>query len=115
MAAYDDKKIDKLINNEKIIRNRLKVQASVNNAKVFKSIQNEYGTFRKYLEEFTGQKIYYEIDKITSSLSDRISLNLKKRGMKFVGSTIIYSYLQAIGVINSHESGCYLNSENKQI
>ena len=115
VAAYDDKKIDKLINNEKIIRNRLKVQASVNNAKVFKSIQNEYGTFRKYLEEFTGQKIYYEIDKITSSLSDRISLNLKKRGMKFVGSTIIYSYLQAIGVINSHESGCYLNSENKQI
>ncbi len=105
---YDDKKIEELINNKDIIRNKLKIRASVNNAIIFKKIVLEYGSFYNYLKTFTKGEIIYENDKTTSSLSDDISLDLQKRGMKFVGSTIIYSYLQAIGVINSHQKECYL-------
>ena len=71
------------------------------------SIQKEYNTFSKYLWHFTEEKIIYEYNKTTSSLSDEISKDLYQRGMRFVGSTIIYSYLQAIGIINSHEPGCF--------
>ena len=84
------------------------IKESINNAKIFKKIQNENGTFYNYLKKFTKNKTIYEIDKTTSNLSDSISNDLKKRGMKFVGSTIIYSYLQAIGVIYSHDEGCFL-------
>ena len=75
-------------------------------------IQKEYKTFSNYIWNFTENKIIYESDKTTSGLSDKISKDLQKRGMKFVGSTIIYSYLQAIGVIYSHQKGCYLYKEN---
>ena len=120
--AYDDFDIDKIIhytndkvvelqNNKDIIRNKLKINASILNAKIFKSIQKEYDTFYNYLCIFTHGKIIYETGKTTSKLSDEISQDLKKRGMKFVGSTIIYSYLQAIGVINSHEKDCFLYKE----
>lgn len=105
---YDNKKLEELINNKDIIRNKSKIRASVNNAIIFKKIVLEYGSFYNYLKTFTDGKIIYENDKTTSSLSDNISLDLQKRGMKFVGSTIIYSYLQAIGVINSHQKECYL-------
>ena len=108
LINYDDKKLEELINDKDIIRNKLKIRASVNNAIIFKKIVLEYGSFYNYLETFTKGKIIYENDKTTSSLSDNISLDLQKRGMKFVGSTIIYSYLQAIGVINSHQKECYL-------
>lgn len=108
ICNYDDKKIKELAQNEKIIRNKLKIKASINNAKIFKKIQNENGTFYNYLKKFTKNETIYEIDKTTSDLSDSISNDLKKRGMKFVGSTIIYSYLQAIGVIYSHDEGCFL-------
>ncbi len=108
ICKYSDKKIEQLLSNEKIIRNKLKIKASVNNSKIFKNIQEEYGTFYNYLKTFTKDKTFYEIDKTTSMLSDSISKDLKKRGMKFVGSTIIYSYLQAIGVIYSHDKDCYL-------
>ncbi len=106
---YDDKKIAKLCNNPNIIRNKLKIVASINNAKIFKEIVSEYGSFYNYLKTFTNGKIIHETDKTTSSLSDAISADLKKRGMKFVGSTIIYSYLQAVGIINSHEKDCFLS------
>lgn len=108
LIDYDDKKLEELINDKDIIRNKLKIRASVNNAIIFKKIVLEYGSFYNYLETFTKGKIIYENNKTTSSLSDNISLDLQKRGMKFVGSTIIYSYLQAIGVINSHQKECYL-------
>lgn len=108
LIDYDDKKLEELINDKDIIRNKLKIRASVNNAIIFKKIVLEYGSFYNYLETFTKGKIIYENNKTTSSLSDNISLDLQKRGMKFVGSTIIYSYLQAIGVINSHQRECYL-------
>ena len=103
---YDDAKLESLRNNKDIIRNRLKIKASVNNAKIFKTIQNEFGSFKTYLNIFTKGKVICECDKTTSDLSDSISVDLKKRGMTFVGSTIIYSYLQAVGYINSHEPQC---------
>ena len=90
ICDYDASKVQELMLNEKIIRNKLKINASINNAKIFKNIQKEYGTFYNYLKTFTNDEIIYEIDKTTSKLSDEISKDLKKRGMKFVGSTIIY-------------------------
>lgn len=111
---YDKGKIDELLNNQSIIRNKLKILASINNSKIFKSIQVEYGSFSNYIWGFTNNKIIYESFelKTTSTLSDIISKDLKKRGMKFVGSTTIYSYLQAIGIINAHSKNCSLY-ENK--
>ena len=97
--------------NSKIIKNKLKVNASINNAKIFKMIKDEYGSFHNYLKKFTNNKIIYETNKIINELSDKISDDLKRRGMKFVGSKIIYSYLQAIGVIYSHDKECDLYKE----
>ena len=108
IIKYDDEKIAELLSNEKIIRNKLKIKASINNSKIFKKIQNEYGTFHEYLKSFTNDRIVYETGKTTSELSDKISKDLKKKGMKFVGSTIIYSFLQAIGIIYSHDEECFL-------
>ena len=109
---YSDEKIQELLQNKGIIRNRLKINATINNSKIFKDIQEQYGTFSKYLETFTNNEVIHEIGKTTSNLSDNISKDLQKRGMKFVGSTIIYSFLQAIGVIYSHDEGCYLYCKN---
>ena len=108
ICNFDDKKIKELLENPNIIRNKLKINAAINNSKIFKEIQKEYQTFSNYIWHFTDNNIVYEIDKTSSELSDIISKDLKKRGMKFVGTTIIYSYLQAIGVIYSHEEGCFL-------
>lgn len=108
---YDEDKINELLSNNKIIRNKLKIKASINNAKIFKNIQKEYGSFNNYLITFTNNKTLYEIDKVTNDLSDLISKDLIRRGMKFVGSTIIYSYLQAIGVIYSHDKECFMYRE----
>lgn len=107
IIKYDETKINELLSNSKIIRNKLKIKASINNAKIFKDIQNEYGSFYNYLTMFTNSKILFENNKTTNDLSDRISKGLIKRGMKFVGSTIIYSYLQATGYIDSHEKECF--------
>lgn len=111
ICNYDDKKVQELLTNKDIIRNKLKINAAINNSKIFKAIQNEYGTFYNYLKTFTEDTIIYEIDKTTNELSDMLSEDLQKRGMKFVGSTIIYSYLQAIGVIYSHDKECFLYRE----
>lgn len=108
VCRYDDKKVSQLINNKDIIRNKLKINASINNSKIFKEIVKEYGSFYNYLKEFYDGKTIFETDKSTNALSDTISLDLRKRGMKFVGSTIIYSYLQAVGIIYSHDKDCYL-------
>ena len=104
---YDEEKIQELQNNEGIIRNKLKIKATINNSKIFKQIQKEYGSFDKYIWGFTNNQIMYEFDKVSSELSDTISRDLKKRGMTFVGTIIIYSYLQAVGIINSHETQCF--------
>ncbi len=109
---YDEDKINELLLNKKIIRNKLKIKASINNAKIFKNMQKEYGSFNNYLITFTNNKTLYEIGKVTNDLSDLISKDLIRRGMKFVGSTIIYSYLQAIGVIYSHDKDCFMYKKN---
>ena len=95
--------------NKGIIRNQRKISAAVSNATIFMKIQEEYGTFSEYLWKFTDHKIIHETGKTSSELSDQVSKDLKKRGMKFVGTTIIYSYLQAVGVVESHEEGCFLH------
>ena len=95
--------------NKGIIRNQRKISAAVSNATIFMKIQEQYGTFSEYLWKFTDHKIIHEMGKTSSELSDQISKDLKKRGMKFVGTTIIYSYLQAVGVVESHEEGCFLH------
>ena len=108
IANYQDKKINELINNKDIIRNKLKVNATINNAKIFMNIQKEYKSFSKYIWSFTNNKqIIHKRSLTSNSLSDKISLDLKKRGMKFIGTTIIYSYLQAIGIVNDHEKNCF--------
>lgn len=108
ISAYDENKQAQLKENEKIIRNQRKILAAVTNAQIFLKIQEEYGSFSNYLWQFTENEVIYETGKTSSELSDKISKDLKKRGMKFVGTTIIYSYLQAVGVIYSHEKGCFL-------
>ena len=109
---YDQLKINELINNKGIVRNKRKIIASIENAKIFKQIQNEFGSFYQYLCTFTNGITYFEVGLTTNELSDKISLDLISRGMKFVGSTIIYSYLQAVGIINSHEKECFLYYKN---
>lgn len=113
ICQYDENKIQELLQNKGIIRNKLKIKASINNAKIFKNIKQEYGTFSNYLKTFTKGEIIFEIGKTTNELSDAISKDLKKRKMTFVGSTIIYSYLQAIGIIYSHEKDCFMYKELK--
>ena len=114
VISYDESKIHELINNKDIIRNKLKIKASINNSIIFKNVVKEYGSFHNYLYTFTKDIIIYENDKTTNKLSDDISSDLIKRGMKFVGSTIIYSYLQAIGVINSHMNDCFMYKGGKK-
>lgn len=108
VVSYDEAKINELMNNKEIIRNKRKILASIRNSKIFQEIAGEYGSFHNYLRTFTRDKTIYEIGKTTNDLSDAISKDLKRRGMTFVGSVTIYSYLQAIGVIYSHDKTCYL-------
>ena len=106
---YDQNKIESLLLNEKIIRSRGKIEAAINNARIFKSIQQEFGSFSNYIWGFTKGKISKNTtDKfnVSTPLSDTISKDLKKRGMKYVGTVIIYSYLQSIGIVNDHETTC---------
>lgn len=113
VAKYDEKKETKLLQNEGIIRNRLKVKSAIRNAKVFLQIQKEFGSFDAYLWKFiNGTPISNSFSSLKeiptkTELSDTISKDLKKRGMNFVGSTIIYAFLQAVGIVNDHETQCF--------
>lgn len=109
VAKYDENKVNELLKNEKIIRSKSKIEAAINNAKIFIAIQKEFGSFSNYIWAFTdGKVIKNTTDKfeVSTPLSDMVSKDLKKRGMKYVGTVIIYSYLQATGVINDHETTC---------
>ncbi len=108
IAQYDEARIEALGQDAAIIRHRLKIRAAVTNARIFMQIQAQAGSFDRYIWQFTHGTTLRETGLTTSALSDRISADLRQRGMRFVGSTIIYSYLQAIGIINSHEPDCYL-------
>lgn len=115
ISKYDEEKISTLLNNKDIIRSRRKIEAVIGNAKIFLSIQKEWGTFSNYIWHFTDNKVIKNMAdelKTTSYLSDKVSNDLRRRGMKYTGSVIIYSYLQAIGVINDHELECYKYDTN---
>ncbi len=112
VASYKEDKIKELMINPGIIRNQRKIEAAINNAEKFIEIEKTFGSFKDYLLSFSKGKIYREVGLTKSALSDEISCDLKKRGFKFLGTTIIYSYLQAIGIINSHEPECFCYVEN---
>ena len=114
VAQYSPEKVESLMADARIVRNRLKILAAIQNAKVFLAIQKEFGSFDRYLWGFTGGKVILNTDDVFhthSELSDRISKDLKRRGMKFVGTTIVYSFLQAVGVVNDHELACFCHPE----
>ncbi len=117
IADYDESKIEELLTDTGIIRNRLKVRATVTNAKAFIKVQEEFGSFSKYIWGFTNGKpiknSFKESSDIpaNSSLSDRISKDLKRRGFKFVGTTVVYAHMQATGMVNDHEINCFRYNE----
>ncbi|MCP4481745.1 MAG: DNA-3-methyladenine glycosylase I [bacterium] len=114
IAQYNNLKFLELLNNSGVIRNKLKIKSAIRNAGIFLEIQKEFGSFSKYLWGFVDHKPIINHFKdwqdipVTTDLSDRISQDLKKRGMTFVGSTIIYAFLQAVGLVNNHEEGCFM-------
>ena len=107
IAEYDDDKIEELLLDEGIIRNKGKINAAIKNAKIFMDIQDEFGSFDEYIWDFSDGEIIKAEYQTESELSKKISKDLKKRGMKFVGPTIIYSFLEAIGIIDNHEKTCF--------
>lgn len=117
VAKYDKKKIEELMQDTGIIRNRLKIESTIKNAKAFIEIQKEFGSFSKYIWNFTGGKPIKNAFKLMSEipaeteLSKKISKDLKKRGMNFVGPTIIYAHMQATGMVNDHEVDCFRYNE----
>ena len=115
VCSYGDQKIAELQENKDIIRNKLKINSSVSNSKIFRDIVAENGSFEAFLRLFWDGNIIFEVGKTTNDLSDIISCELKRRGMKFVGSTIIYSYLQAVGIIYSHDEQCFMYKGNSAL
>jgi len=117
IAKYDKKKIEKLLQNPGIIRNRLKTEAIVNNAKMFMEIQNEFGSFDKYQWTFVnGKTIKHNFSDFkdcptTIKEAEDMSKDLKKRGFKFVGPTIVYAHMQAVGMVNDHANYCFRYKE----
>lgn len=113
IATYNQKKIETLLQNKGIIRNKLKVNATITNAQAFMKVQDEFGSFSKYIWDFVnGKPIKNHIENYKdapakTALSDKISVDLKKRGFKFVGSTVIYAHMQATGMVNDHEVACF--------
>lgn len=108
VCAFDEARLEVLAQDPAIIRNRRKLRAAVNNARIFREIQREYGSFDAYLWGWTQGRTIHENDRSSSPLSDALSRDLQRRGMTFVGSVIVYAYLQAVGVVESHEADCYL-------
>lgn len=115
VCAFTAEDVERLMQDAAIIRHRRKIEAAIQNARVFRAIQQEFGSFDRYLWQWTGNQSLREYGRTTSPVSDALSKDLKKRGMKFVGSTTLYSYLQAVGVIESHEPGCFLVEDKKEM
>ncbi len=119
IARYTQRKVDRLLADPGIVRNRLKVAASIGNAKAFLAVREEFGSFDSYIWSFVGGKT--KINKwrslkdipATTPESDAMSKDLKKRGFKFVGSTICYAFMQAVGLVNDHEVGCFRHKQVK--
>lgn len=119
IAKYDDNKFNELIQNAGIIRNKLKIKATISNAVAFMEVQKEFGSFSKYIWAFVNHKpivnSWKTLNEIPAKteLSDKISKDLKKRGFKFVGSTVIYAHMQATGMVNDHVTDCFRHKEVK--
>ena len=117
ISGYSEEKIETLLQNAGIIRNKLKVRATISNAQAFIKIQEEFGSFSKYIWGFVdGKPIQntvkdYKKAPATTEISDKLSKDLKKRGFKFVGSTVMYAHMQATGMVNDHEEECFRNNE----
>ncbi|MDH5367357.1 MAG: DNA-3-methyladenine glycosylase I [Cyclobacteriaceae bacterium] len=117
VANFDEEKVQELLQNTTIIRNQLKIRSAISNAQKFLEVQNEFGTFDKYVWSFVGGKPKVNKWKTMSEVpattteSDALSKDLKRRGFKFVGSTIIYAYMQACGLVNDHVINCYRYNE----
>ena len=117
IAAYPDEKAEELMQNSGIIRNRLKILATVNNAKRFMEVQEEFGTFSKYIWSFVGGKPIVNHPQTlkdvpaTSEISDALAKDLKKRGFKFLGSTVVYAHMQATGMVNDHVQECWVRNQ----
>ncbi len=117
IANYQQPKIDSLLQDVGIVRNKLKVNGTVTNAKLFMDIQQEFGSFSNYIWKFVDGKpiknkvVNYKEAPATTALSDAISKDLKKRGFKFVGSTVMYAFMQATGLVNDHEIACFRYEE----
>jgi len=117
IAKYSEKKYDELLQDAGIIRNKLKIKATITNAQFFMEIQKEFGSFSKYIWNFTNGKpiknTYKTLSEVpaTTELSDQLSKDLKKRGFKFVGSTVIYAHMQATGMVNDHTTECFRYDE----
>lgn len=117
IAAYSDVKLEELLQNPGIIRNKLKVKATVSNAQAFIKIQEEFGSFSKYIWGFVNHKPVqnsvknYKEAPATTAISDALSKDLKKRGFKFTGSTVVYAHMQATGMVNDHEVNCFRYAE----
>jgi len=111
VAKYDQQKIDKLLNNDGIIRNRLKINSAVSNAIAFREVQREFGSFDEYVWRFVNGKPLKRKRGAPmlarTEISDALSKDLIKRGFKFVGSTICYSFMQAVGMVNDHDADCF--------
>lgn len=108
VSAFGQKEIQTLLANPRIIRNRLKIGAAIANAGIFLAIRKEWNAFGNYLWHWTDNAIIHEQGLTSSPLSDAVSADLRQRGMKFTGSVSVYAYLQAVGVIYSHDPGCFL-------
>jgi DNA-3-methyladenine glycosylase I len=117
IANYPEEKIEALLENTGIIRNKLKIRAAVSNAQAFLKVQEEFGSFSDYIWKFTNGKPIINNPKTskdvpaTTPLSDEISKDLKKRGFKFVGSTVVYAHMQATGMVNDHTADCWTRSK----
>jgi DNA-3-methyladenine glycosylase I len=117
VARYGEKKRKEMLADAKIVRNRLKIEAAVQNAKVFLAVQDEFGTFNEYIWGFVGNKAKQNVWKSLKDVpakspeSDAMSKDLKRRGFKFVGSTICYAFMQAVGMVNDHLVGCFRHGE----
>ncbi|QXP66836.1 DNA-3-methyladenine glycosylase I [Polaribacter sp. AHE13PA] len=113
IATYSESKYESLLKDSGIIRNKLKIKSAITNAQLFIEIQQEFGSFSKFIWSYVNNKsIINKFDKreevpATTALSDKISKDLKKRGFKFVGSTVVYAYMQAIGMVNDHTTDCF--------
>jgi DNA-3-methyladenine glycosylase I len=121
IALYNERKVKQLLNNAGIIRNQLKIRSAIKNAWAFIEVRNEFGTFNKYIWAFLDNKPIQNSWRnmkglpVKTKLSDGISIDLKKRGFNFVGSTIMYAYMQATGMVNDHATNCFRYKEIKAL